>query len=171
MTKHCDDDDTENGQDPLSSSVSVGSFSRTTKSSIELLEGLTSNLFVVYPGNILRTAPSTHVLGGYVRHLIIDCAEKCGYKVEFGSISIEDSSLWEDVFLTSSIRLIMPVNRIFLPHPNTGKDDDEPFQLKTLWELPSNEDKGRHPYPLPTASDVLYKELVKLSEKGGSRKN
>jgi hypothetical protein len=166
LTKHCDDEDIKKNQEPsLSSSVSAGSVSTTTaKSSVELLEGLTSNLFVVYPGNILRTAPSTHVLGGYARHLIIDCAEKCGYKVEFGSISLADSSLWEEVFLTSSIRLIMPVNRIFFPNPTSSvNEDDEPFKLEILWELrvPSDgKQKNRCRSP-EAASNVLYRELVK----------
>lgn len=129
---------------------------------IELLEGLTSNLFVVYPGKIIRTAPSKHVLGGYVRHRVIECAENCGYTVEFGSIPVEDSSLWEEVFVTSSIRLIIPVERIFLPSANTD-DNDRLFELKTLWaqEQSSNEE-GKDGFRIaPTASDILYTELVK----------
>merc|ERR1711957_223096 len=164
LTKHCED--IKKNQEPsLSSSVSAGSVPTTTaKSSVELLEGLTSNLFVVYPGKILRTAPSTHVLGGYVRHLIIDCAEKCGYKVEFGSISLADSSLWEEVFFTSSIRLIIPVNRIFFPNPTSSVDeDDKPFELEILWELPSDgEQKNRYRSP-EAASNVLYREMVKYA--------
>jgi hypothetical protein len=169
LTKHCED--IKKNQEPsLSSSVSAGSVLTTTaKSSVELLEGLTSNLFVVYPGNILRTAPSTHVLGGYVRHLIIDCAEKCGYKVEFGSISLADSSLWEEFFFTSSIRLIIPVNRIFLPNPTSSVDeDDKPFELEILWELPSDgKQKNRYHSP-DAASNVLYRELVKHATLYGS---
>jgi len=162
LTKNCDDENNDNKQNPLSSlSDALGSISTTKKSSVELLEGLTTNLFVVYPGNILRTVPSTHILGGYVRHLIINCAEKCGYKVEFGSISLADSSLWEEVFLTSSIRLIMPVNKIFLPNANNVDKVDEHFQLETLWELTSDEERENDGLPPLAASNVLYMELVK----------
>ncbi len=138
---------------------------RTTKPRIKLLEGLTSNLFVVYPGRTLRTAVSDHVLGGYIRELIIERAKKCGYTVEFGSISLEDASLWQEVFVTSSIRLIIPVEKIFLP---AGKDGDSNghFELQTLWESPLHE-KGRREEgafqsgtPTTIASDVLYAELM-----------
>ncbi len=129
--------------------------------SVELLEGLTSNLFVVYPGKILQTAPSEHVLGGYIRQLVLDSAEKCGYKVELGSISIGDARLWEQVFLTSSIRLIIPVHRMLLP--GDQGDDDQLLKLETLWELPSNDEETTDDdcHSTPTILDVLYAELLK----------
>ena len=78
-----------------------------------LLEGLTSNLFAVYPGGRIRT-PSDGVLHGYARHLIMDhAASRCGLTVETGPILLKDSDLWEEVFFTSSIRLVIPVKQIF----------------------------------------------------------
>ena len=166
--RHCDDEeDVENETKPPPLSFSVGSNNPTATTtatpSVELLEGLTSNLFVVYPGKILRTAPSNHVLGGYVRHLIIDCAKQCGYTVEVGPIPLEDSSLWEEVFVTSSIRLIIPVSRMFLPNPTDGEsNDDELFRLETLWEWPmGGGQKAGAACPSPlVASNVLYRELL-----------
>ena len=128
-----------------------------TKPNIKLLEGLTSNLFVVYPGRIIRTASSDHILGGYVRKLIVERAKNCGYTVEFGSISLEDASLWQEVFVTSSIRLIIPVEKLFLPVPKDG-DSNGNFDLQTLWESKGREEEGCQSGP--TASDVLYPELM-----------
>ena len=128
-----------------------------TKPNIKLLEGLTSNLFVVYPGRIIRTASSDHVLGGYVRELIIEQAKNCGYTVEFGSISLEDASLWQEVFVTSSIRLIIPVEKMFLPVPKDAGSNGN-FDLQTLWESNGREEEGCQSGP--TASDVLYAELM-----------
>lgn len=129
--------------------------------SIELLEGLTSNLFVVYPGNVLRTAPTTDVLGGYVRHLIIKYAEECGYKIEYGRIDVGDSMKWREAFFTSSIRLITPVNRIFLPKKNdTDGDNGEPFELEKIWKMSQNEDREKDTQP-PLATNVLYNHLMK----------
>ena len=138
-----------------------GAAPMTTKPSIELLEGLTSNLFVVYPGKIIRTAISDHVLGGYVRQLIIDCAANSGYKLELGSISLEDASLWEEVFVTSSIRLIIPVKRLIIPADKNGNGDGH-FQLQTLWESPLHEKGGEgcHQSGPTAASDLLYTELM-----------
>ena len=161
LTKPCnDEDDKENYPDEPSFS-SEAAVSSTAKPTVELLEGLTSNLFVVYPGKILRTALSKNVLGGYVRHLIIDCAVNCGYKVEFGSISVEDCTLWEEAFVTSSIRLILPLHRISLPNTDViDKNGDELYRLETLWEQPSNREGKDCCHSTPTASDILYTELV-----------
>lgn len=157
LTKPCDD----KIQTETSFSLEAGA-PKTTKPSIELLEGLTSNLFVVYPGKVIRTAISDHVLGGYVRQLIIDCAENCGYSVEFGSVSLEDASLWEEVFVTSSIRLIIPVENFLLPADKDGNGDGD-FQLQTLWESPLHEKGEGGCRSEPTASDVLYMELMTRS--------
>jgi len=157
LTKYCDGRSTHNNQEQ---STSTRSMSAATIPSVELLEGLTSNLFVVYPGNVLRTAPSSDVLGGYVRQRIINCAERCGYKVEIGPILLEDASLWKEVFLTSSIRLIMPVKLIYLPNDSVGKDD-EVFELETLWE----DKELKHDCHSPqAASNILYAELTKNSK-------
>ena len=79
---------------------------------IYLLEGLTSNLFFIYPGGILRTAGDESVLNGYARHSVLDCAKKCGLQVDIGPIPWSDASLWEEVFLTSAVRLVIPVREI-----------------------------------------------------------
>ena len=160
LTKQCEHENDGNVQESSKAGES---------SSIELLEGLTSNLFVVYPGNVIRTAPSSHVLGGYARDLILECAHECGYRVEFGPIPLADSSKWKEVLLTSSIRLIIPVNRILLPIAATinkddsynNDDDNELFELDTIWEMPLVKklaDNGRRPF---LASHALYNQLMK----------
>ena len=163
LTKDCDDQGNFRKQESTTSSVAGRSATKITESSVELLEGLTTNLFAVYPGRILRTAPSKYVLGGYVRKMIIDCAEKCGYKVEFRTISLADSYLWEEVFLTSSIRLIVPVKRILLPRASGVNKKDELFKLETLWEARSDEKReSDDTIPSLTASDAFYFELIAL---------
>eukprot|EP00980_Cylindrotheca_fusiformis_P011710 scaffold2783_cov129-Cylindrotheca_fusiformis.AAC.11 len=81
---------------------------------IQLLEGLTSNVFVIYPGNVLRTPPNDLVLGGYARHLVLETAARCGLEVEIGPILMDESSLWLEMFVTSSIRLVSPVREIIV---------------------------------------------------------
>lgn len=80
-----------------------------------ILEGLISNVFVVYKGGILRTAENG-VLEGYSRDLVIKHAEKCGWEVDYQPISLDDSNLWEEVFLTSSVKMIVPVECISVPN-------------------------------------------------------
>ena len=85
-----------------------------------LLEGLTSNIFVLYPGNVLRTPDTDCVLGGYARFLVLESAKRCGLDVEIGPIPLDDAPLWKEVFLTSSIRLVIPIQEILLPIKSTS---------------------------------------------------
>eukprot|EP00547_Thalassionema_nitzschioides_P005962 CAMPEP_0194202714 /NCGR_PEP_ID=MMETSP0156-20130528/2669_1 /TAXON_ID=33649 /ORGANISM="Thalassionema nitzschioides, Strain L26-B" /LENGTH=384 /DNA_ID=CAMNT_0038928289 /DNA_START=349 /DNA_END=1506 /DNA_ORIENTATION=- len=79
-----------------------------------ILEGLISNVFVVYKGGILRTA-GCGVLEGYARHLIIKYASACGLEVDYQPISLSDSHLWEEILLTSSVKLVVPVDCMYVP--------------------------------------------------------
>jgi hypothetical protein len=102
-----------------------------------LLEGLTSNLFVVYRGGVLRTPATDSVLGGYARHLVLEHAHRCGLQIEIGPISLKDSSLWEEIFLTSSIRLIAPVQKLVLPtFTNDGCTADQ-----EVWSMEPGRDQ------------------------------
>jgi branched-subunit amino acid aminotransferase/4-amino-4-deoxychorismate lyase len=95
---------------------------------VELLEGLTSNLFVVYHNGTLQTPPCDSVLGGYARQLVLDCAAASGtrWEVMEGSIKLSEASQWKEVFTTSAIRLVSPVNVVIQVQPGDGT-------TKTVW--------------------------------------
>ena len=82
----------------------------------ELLEGLTSNLFVIYSDGTLRTG-QTDVLDGFARQLVLQCAERCGILHDPAPILMQDAKkgLWTEVFVTSAIKLVVPVGRILFP--------------------------------------------------------
>lgn len=88
--------------------------------SICLLEGLTSNLFVVYPNKVIRTTENG-VLHGFARHLILRLLKATigtiGWTVDLTTpIRIDEAhDQWQDVFVTSSVRLIVPVGRVLVP--------------------------------------------------------
>mmetsp|Transcript_26557 Transcript_26557/g.45200 ORF Transcript_26557/g.45200 Transcript_26557/m.45200 type:complete len:472 (+) Transcript_26557:148-1563(+) len=103
---------------------------------LELLEGLISNLFVVYKDGTVRTAPVGLVLPGYARHLIIQELNERGIKVDSSNPpTIQDmrDGLWSEVFVTSAIRLVVPVERIIMPA--TGAN----VNPMILWEAPNDE--------------------------------
>ena len=103
---------------------------------LELLEGLISNLFVVYKDGTVRTAPVGLVLPGYARHLIIQELNERGMKVDSSNPpTIQDmrDGLWSEVFVTSAIRLVVPVERIIMPA--TGAN----VNPLILWEAPNDE--------------------------------
>ena len=90
--------------------------SKDLKAEYELLEGLTSNLFVIYKDGTIRTSPNG-VLEGYARALVLDAAADLGLNVVWKAPTLLDgeSGLWDQVFLTSSIRLLIPVDCVYAP--------------------------------------------------------
>jgi len=106
---------------------------------IELLEGLTSNVFILYQDGTVRTS-SNGILKGYARHLIVQMLQKknnddkleCQLKEEAPLIS--EVHMWKEVFITSSIQLICPINRILIPSRSDPKDILLQPSFETLWE-------------------------------------
>jgi hypothetical protein len=91
------------------------------KSRLEVLEGLSSNFFVIYKDGSLRTATGG-VLNGYVRHLVLGCAgSKVDLKFDPRPIFLHDADQWKEAFITSSSRLIYPISKVLLP----AKDDHD----------------------------------------------
>lgn len=80
---------------------------------LELLEGLTSNLFIIYRDGSIRT-PTSNVLRGYSQFLILNAASELGFTIVDEPITVKDvfSDLWAEAFVSSSINLIRPVGRI-----------------------------------------------------------
>jgi hypothetical protein len=99
---------------------------------VEILEGLTSNLFVVYDDGTLRTPAVGSVLGGYARKLVLDHAEECNLRIEFGPLLMSEILQWKEVFITSSIRLITPVDKIVIIQNSGG----EATNKRTIFALP-----------------------------------
>mmetsp|Transcript_51183 Transcript_51183/g.61656 ORF Transcript_51183/g.61656 Transcript_51183/m.61656 type:complete len:516 (+) Transcript_51183:69-1616(+) len=92
----------------------------------ELLEGLTSNLFFVDDRGTVSTAP-WGVLKGYVRDLIIECGETMTGKrwnVEERATLLsrlgKKKGGIKRVFATSSVRLIVPIERIVIVNEEGG---------------------------------------------------
>lgn len=99
---------------------------------LELLEGLTSNLFIVYEDGSLRTpAADDSVLGGYARQLVLDHAEECGLRIQVGPLLLSETPQWKEVFTTSAIRLISPVSKIVTVQ-KMG-DNDSSQSLEIMW--------------------------------------
>jgi hypothetical protein len=104
--------------------------------SYRLLEGLTSNVFVLYPNGVLRTTDQG-VLLGYARHLVIESAVRLGMTVDTSTpIDIDESEHWQEVFLSSAVKIITPVDRILVRTSHTADMDNESFG--DLWSCPND---------------------------------
>jgi hypothetical protein len=127
---------------------------RPVREEVHILEGLTSNVFFVYPNNKVRTAEHG-VLKGYARKLVLDCANVCGLHYDPAPIRVQDAHLWLEVFLTSSVRLIDPVETVSVP-------DEESGEIRELWSDRNNDSPRWR---------LLYQEMLKYDSSFITRKN
>lgn len=116
---------------------------RWTGADLQVLEGLSSNVFFVYNDGTLRTAVDG-VLHGFVRQLVLNCAGRCGLKVDLTQpiLCLREVSQWKEVFITSSSRLIYPVSKIVIQHRLPSRK----HCFREFWSEPvhfSNHDKPK----------------------------
>ena len=112
--------------------------------SLEILEGLTSNLFVIYKDGTVRTAPTPKVLPGYSRHLVMkaltkmssdgaNCTPKLVLDERAPTVQDAMAGLWSEVFVTSAIRLLIPVSRVFMP-TTMSSDTSSNSHMTLIWK-------------------------------------
>ena len=75
-----------------------------------LLEGTTSNLFVVIDGKII-TAPEARILPGITRQVILSFAEEIA-PVEIRNIHYDEVRLMQEAIITASNKEVIPVTQI-----------------------------------------------------------
>ncbi|MCX7668488.1 MAG: aminotransferase class IV [Anaerolineae bacterium] len=76
-----------------------------------LTEGSNSNLFVVLRGEVL-TPPADQVLAGVTRDLLIALAAQHGLPIRETPLALADLPQWEECFITSTSRHVMPVTAV-----------------------------------------------------------
>jgi len=80
---------------------------------VEVLEGGTSNVFALF-GKELFTPPEVRILAGITRHYVLEAARDAGFVSHIEGISLERLLKADEVFLTSTIREIVPVVRVLV---------------------------------------------------------
>jgi D-alanine transaminase len=76
-----------------------------------LTEGSNSNLFAVVDGRML-TPPAATVLSGVTRDLVIALANAHGITLSEEPLPLADVARWDECFITSSSRHVMPITRV-----------------------------------------------------------
>lgn len=120
-----------------------------------LLEGLTSNFFVVIEGKVW-TANDGKVLNGYARQLVLRACKNLGIGLALKAPSLSDLSKFSCAFLTSTTKELVLIRSIRYEEAGSGK-----FKMVVL---PSSS-KGTH------IVDVLREAVVKYREEELTRLN
>ncbi len=76
-----------------------------------LTEGSNSNLFAVLDGAVI-TPPAEQVLSGVTRDLLIELATQNGLPIREAPLRLADLPAWQECFITSSSRHVMPITMI-----------------------------------------------------------
>jgi branched-chain amino acid aminotransferase len=77
----------------------------------EIVEGATSNLFVVHKGRLATPPASAGILEGITRRTVFELAQAAGMTCDERELSTDDLYDADEAFITSSIREIVPVVR------------------------------------------------------------
>jgi len=77
-----------------------------------LLEGATSNLFFIKRKAVYTPTLALGILPGVVRGFVLSWARHRGYQIKEGSYQPERLLSADEVFITSSVRGVMPVRRV-----------------------------------------------------------
>lgn len=77
-----------------------------------VLEGATSNVFLVNDGRLLTPPVRLGILAGRTRAVVMDAAHSLGYTCEEAASNRRDLATADEVFVTSSVREILPVIKI-----------------------------------------------------------
>lgn len=75
----------------------------------DVVEGVTSNIFIVKDGRLKTPSLSSGLLPGITRDTVIKCAAICNIAVEETSLTKEDLLEADEIFITSSVREVVPV--------------------------------------------------------------
>jgi branched-subunit amino acid aminotransferase/4-amino-4-deoxychorismate lyase len=82
----------------------------------ELLEGATSNFFLVVGGTIVTPPTEGRALPGVTRGVVMEEAQRLGIDVREERVVPHDLEHTDEAFLTSTLREVLPIAR-FGPHP------------------------------------------------------
>ncbi len=77
-----------------------------------VVEGASSNVFVVESGRLVTPPEDAGILLGVTRRLVLEVAQQAGIEVELRPLTLEEVHRADELFLSSSIRELLPVVRV-----------------------------------------------------------
>lgn len=99
-----------------------------------LTEGTTSNLFFVCEGHILTPSLECGILSGITRQMVIQLAKENGYHVEEGKWPGEELLKADEIFLTGTLKKVMPVSHLDGRPVGSGKPGPITQSLMRLYD-------------------------------------
>jgi branched-chain amino acid aminotransferase len=107
-----------------------------------VVEGATSNVFVVLSGRLVTPPEDAGILLGITRARVLEVARSLGLDPELRALSLSELRDAEEVFISSSIRELLPVVRVDSTEIGTGKPGPLTCQLLRAFREKIKEDMG-----------------------------
>jgi branched-chain amino acid aminotransferase len=98
-----------------------------------LTEGTTSNLFFVREGHILTPSQDCGILSGITREMVIQLSKENGFHIEEGKWPGEELYEADEIFLTGTIKKVMPVSHLDGRPVGSGKPGPVTLKLMRLY--------------------------------------
>lgn len=77
-----------------------------------VLEGSSSNVFVVNGGKVITAPTTAGILAGITRHHVLQLAAEQGIEVELRAPTLDEARRADEIFISSSVRELMPIVRL-----------------------------------------------------------
>lgn len=98
-----------------------------------LTEGSNSNLFAVAGGRVI-TPPGQEVLSGVTRDIVMRVVQDDGLQIEEAALPVDGIGEWQECFITSTSRHVMPVSTIDANPVGTGTPGPITRRIYDLFE-------------------------------------
>jgi branched-chain amino acid aminotransferase len=99
-----------------------------------LAEGTTSNVFLVQAGKVSTPSLAVGILAGITRKHVIELGRTAGLVVEEADLGPAEIHSADEVFLTSTIKEILPVTRVDEAVVANGRPGPVTLRIRTLFE-------------------------------------
>ena len=99
-----------------------------------LTEGTTSNLFFVCEGHILTPSMDCGILSGITREMVIQLSKENGFHIEEGMWPGEELLKADEIFLTGTLKKVMPVSHLDGRPVGSGKPGPITQKLMRLYD-------------------------------------
>ncbi len=99
-----------------------------------ITEGSNSNVFAVTGGQVV-TPPHTEVLSGVTREIVIRLAHENGIDLVEASLPVAESGAWQECFITSTSRHVMPITTLDGQPVGSGRPGPITQRLHNLFEV------------------------------------
>lgn len=99
----------------------------------DIAEGATSNVFFVAGGELRTPDLQFGLLAGITRELVCELAAELGHPVAHGRVTPDELRAADEVFLTSSVRGIMPVTTIDGRRIGAGEEGPITHRVRTRY--------------------------------------